>query len=197
MKSYLFTIIISLQIANLFSQSPTWITIVDKTPIYKLSGYSWIKDTAQIGFSLPNYPLIIDTLSVKLYSTNSDSAIFFQVFNLKETQLDSSNLSFTEALQLSPSDTLSAIVNSFIGSTNSSQTSMNPLAITNGFKGVEMNLTYNDLYEGRVLLSYTRIYYKPKLLLTFMIAGFQDDLTNLTANKNTFFNSITLGSSNY
>ncbi|OFY85693.1 MAG: hypothetical protein A3F72_12140 [Bacteroidetes bacterium RIFCSPLOWO2_12_FULL_35_15] len=197
MKNYILAIICSIQITNLFCQTPPWPIVVDKTPVIRLSEDSVINDTVRFNFSLPDNPTVMDTLNIKHYSMVKDSSLFFHILKFTGANLDSSNTTFTNALQLTQGDTLSAIVNSFIGSTNSSQTEMNTLALSSGYKGLEMNLTYNDLYTGRIVLSYTRIYYKPKSLLTFMIAGFQDDLTNLTANKNTFFNSITLGSSNY
>lgn len=131
-------------------------------------------------FSTPTEPTMFDTLNFKFYYYfTTDSAVSFQVLEHQYAQFDSTQ-----------TDTLGFVVSSFLSSTNSVLTSSQNIGISNGFKGIEICTTYNDVILNKISISYMRLYYYKNLMLTFSISAYQADLSQLNTNKSLFFNSI-------
>lgn len=162
---------------TLYSQPPGWVSSTDSI--------------INFSFSLPTAPAFSDTLNISHYFSKIDS-IGFQVLVIKSAGLDSSNTTFINYLQTTGGDTLMAIVNNLLYTTNSSLISSQQLTITNGYSGLEANLKYNTMVHGKNVVNIVRFYFKKNLLLTFSITGYEPDLSNITTNKSSFFNSINL-----
>ncbi len=177
MKKSLLIIVLLVQFNLSFSQAPNWVAINDTTSII------------DYGFSSPGNPELMDTLGLKVYSYALDTVIGFQVLELKYPPCDSTNISFTDALQQTSGDTLAALSSVLFATSNSVILSSHTVN-QNGLSALEINFKYNILNQGRVVVSYERLYYRKDLLLTFTITGFESDQTNLDAIKNEFFNSI-------
>jgi hypothetical protein len=174
MKRKIIAIIIFTQLVVFSSiAQQSWTTTYNVSPTYGflIPDYS---------FSTPFPPAIKDTMNIKFFYYYPPDSIFgLQVFEQRNTQFDSTQ-----------TDTLGFIVSSLLGSINSTLLNSQAIPVSNGFKGIEINIRYNDLVNGKVLVSYFRLYYKKDLMLTFTASGYQNNLSEIVSNKILFFNSI-------
>jgi hypothetical protein len=159
---------------SIFSQQ--WITISKKAPDYS--------------FDFPITPIIMDTLNIRFASAKTDSMTAFQVMEFINTPFDTANLAFNDALTQTNGDTLLAIAKSISVVNNAIILSSQFNSSYPAYRVLEVNMKYNDLIDGRVLLAYTRYFYNPHSLLSFTVTGAEEDLAQLQNNRNLFFNSI-------
>jgi hypothetical protein len=174
MKKYIILIILFISFgAHHCTAQSSWVRTNNVSPTYSFF-------TPNYSFSTPDTAGMFDTLNVKLYYYNtSDSSIAFHVLEHQNAKFDSTQ-----------TDTLGFIVSSLLASTNAVLLNSQAIPLTDGYKGVEINVRYNDLDNGQILVSYYRLYFQQDLMLTFSVTGYENNLTQLVADKILFFNSI-------
>lgn len=165
---------------SIFSQQ--WVTVNRTTPDYS--------------FDFPVTPTIMDTLNVRLAYAKTDSMSVFQVLEFINTPFDTANIAFNDALTLTNGDTLLAIAKSISVENNAIIISSQFVNSYPGYEVLDVNMKYNALIDGRVLLAYTRFFYNPSSFLSFTVSGPEDNLNQLLINKNLFFNSISFQNPN-
>lgn len=173
MKKYILIIILFTKIGILHCLAQSWVTTHNISPTY---GFF----TPDYSFSTPGTPSVFDTQNIRTYYYYPpDSLIAFHVLEDQKAVFDSTQ-----------TDTLGFIVSSLVASSNAVLLSSQAIPINNGYKGVEINIRYNDLDNGQILVAYLRLYFRKDLTLTFSITGYQNNLTQLVSNKILFFDSI-------
>jgi hypothetical protein len=180
MKTYLITIIVFLQFGTFICSAQTWYTTKDTIlSLTDINPGNNSLNFSTYNFSTPVPPTLFDTLNIKFHYCILNSSIEFQVLEHNYAQFDTTQ-----------TDTLGFIVSSLLNSTNSVLLSSQNLATINGFKGKEIEIKSNNLVNGNVVRTFSRFYYQKNLMLTFKVASYDTNLSQLISNKNLFFNSI-------
>lgn len=173
MKKYIVILILFIQIGTLHCMAQAWDTTINISSTFG-------SFTPNYRFSTPSAATMFDTLNVKLYYCYTvDSSIAFHVLEHQNAIFDSTH-----------TDTLGFIISSLLSASNSVLLNSQDIPITNGYKGVEINIQHNDLDNGQVVTSFIRLYYQQDLMLTFTVTGHQNNLTEIVSDKILFFNSI-------